>query len=201
MALREIVGSVTSHPKVYEFQRLVLGGRKLDLRVDPVIQRITQSRVPGVVIDIGGGTARSRALWPDEWAFYSIDPDDRMTQIDDPTSDVHRVVGSAGALPFEDDFADVVFMKDTSHHLDDETWADSLRETRRVLKSDGAFVFLDAVLNSRRHFSVWFWKLDNGKWPRPTEVLEGGIREKFDVQEVERFSLIHNVILVTSAQQ
>ena len=44
----------------------------------------------------------------------------------------------------------------------------------RVLKPDGVFVFLDAVLNPKRRFSVWFWKLDNGKWPRSTEALEGG---------------------------
>jgi SAM-dependent methyltransferase len=198
MGFREVVASVSSHPKVYEFQRLVLGGRKLDLRVGPVIDRIVKSREPGIVIDVGGGTARSRALWPSDWTYYSIDPDDRMAEIDELGSDVNRVVGSAGSLPFEDAFADVVFMKDTSHHLDDETWAESLNEIRRVLKPDGVFVFLDAVLNPSRHFSVWFWKLDNGKWPRSTEALEDGIRGDFTVQEVERFSLIHNVILVTS---
>ena len=174
MAIRETVARVSSHPKVYEFQRLVLGGRKLDAHVDRVVTRITQNREPGVIIDVGGGTARSRALWPDDWTYFSIDPDDRMVEIDGPESDVHRVVGSAGSLPFDDDFADVVFMKDTSHHLDDATWSDSLKEMQRVLKPDGVFVFLDAVLNPKRRFSVWFWKLDNGKWPRSTEALEGG---------------------------
>ena len=201
MALREYIASITSHPTVYEFQRWILGGRKLDQNLEPIVQRVCQGSEGGVVVDVGGGTARSRALWPLNWTYFSIDPDDRMATLDEGNFSIERVVGSADHLPFENDFADVVFMKDTSHHLDDATWIASLGEMARILKPNGHFVFLDATFNPSRWFSVGFWKLDNGKWPRTSAVLEADLRDFFTIEEIDRFSLIHNVILVTAKQK
>jgi SAM-dependent methyltransferase len=197
--LRSKISAVTSHPFVYEFQRWLLGSRKLDDHLQPAIRDVCVGTESGVVVDVGGGTARGRSLWPSTWRYYSVDPDDRkpppMTGIT-PQVHLERLFGSADSLPFEESFADVVLMKDTSHHLDDETWLKSLNEIERVLKPGGYFIFLDALLNDDRWISIWFWKLDNGKWPRRNPVLTKDISNVFEIINTDTFSLIHDVMLI-----
>jgi len=135
-------------------------------------------------------------MWPAEWTYYSIDPDARVLSVEATDKPIERLVGDAAALPLPDNSADVVLMQCVSHHLDDSTWPVSLAEAQRVLKPGGTFLFLDGVWRKSRWFSRLFWKLDAGHFPRTSQVLETSIREHFEVEETDRFNVVHHSILV-----
>jgi SAM-dependent methyltransferase len=136
-------------------------------------------------------------LWPDGWTYISIDPDERVAELDTNGDTIQRLVGDASKLALHDDSVDVVMMKNVSHHLDDEIWAGALSEVRRVLKPDGYFVFVDALWSPRRYISRLAWSLDAGRFPRVSERLEGDIAKSFDVESVQRLTLVHHCIMLT----
>jgi SAM-dependent methyltransferase len=198
MAVREGISRIVSHPRVFKVQTALLGGRRLAETLQPIATHATQGRASGTVVDVGGGTASGRSLWPDGWTYISVDPDERVAELDTHGDAIQRVVGDASKLAFDDDSVDVVMMKNVSHHLDDETWPSALTEVRRILKSDGYFVFVDALWSQRRLVSRLAWSLDAGRFPRVSERLEGDIARSFDVESVKRLTLVHHCIMVTS---
>jgi len=163
------------------------------------VAALTFAEVPvGTVVDIGGGTARSRSMWPTEWTYYSIDPDARVLEVEPTERPIERLVGDASALPLPDNSADVVLMQCVSHHLDDSIWPASLAEANRVLKPGGSFIFLDGVWRNRRWFSRVFWRLDAGHYPRTSDDLERAVAEEFQILETDRFNVVHHSILLTA---
>lgn len=198
MSFRSVLGRIVSHPTVNEFQTRLLGRSRLEAHLDPVAAMTFANQPVGTVVDIGGGSARSRAMWPTEWTYYSIDPDARVLEVDATEKPIERLLGGAQALPLPDNSADVVLMQCVSHHLDDEIWPVSLAEANRVLKPEGTFIFLDGVLKKQRWFSRLFWKFDAGHYPRTSDELESSIAKNFDVIETDRFNVVHHSILVTA---
>jgi len=198
MSLRDVFGRIVSHPKVNEFQTHLLGRSRLEAHLGPVAT-LTFADLPiGTVVDIGGGTARSRSMWPTEWTYYSIDPDARVLTVEPTEKQIERLVGDASALPLPDNSADVVLMQCVSHHLDDSIWPASLTEANRVLKPGGSFIFLDGVWRKRRWFSRVFWRLDAGHFPRTSDDLERAVAEEFQILETDRFNVVHHSILLTA---
>lgn len=187
---------MVSHPRVYKVQRRILGAERLERRLAPVIARAVGDQPTGTIVDVGGGTGRSRLLWPESWSYTSIDPDERAVHFGEIDGNAERSVGSASALPFPEHFADAVLMKEVSHHLDDETWSATLSEIRRILKPQGTFVFLDGVLTPRRWLSRLVWSFDVGRHPRQAAELERAIAGEFEITSIERFSEIHRCLVV-----
>ena len=200
MPVAGALSRVVSHPTVNRAQTALLGRHKLEARLRPVAARSNGGRTAGIVVDVGGGTARSRAMWPTGWTYVSIDPDVRVLGRDpgNGESQVTRIVGDAGAIPLRDGSADVVLMQCVSHHLDATVWPRALTEAARIVKPDGHLVFLDGVWSARRWVSRVFWRLDAGRHPRTAADLETAIATSFDVVDVERFALVHDSILVTA---
>ena len=198
MGFREAVGKVVSHPTMNEIQTRLLGRSRLESHLRPVAHRTFESVPVGTVVDIGGGTARSRAFWPAEWTYYSVDPDARVLAVEPTDKPIERLVGDAAALPLPDESADVVLMQCVSHHLDDKVWPSSLIEAKRVLKPGGSLIFLDGVWRKQRWFSRVFWKLDTGHYPRTSKDLETAIAQQFQILETDRFNVVHNSILITA---
>ncbi|MSW57095.1 MAG: methyltransferase domain-containing protein, partial [Actinobacteria bacterium] len=171
---------------------------RLDTRLNPVAAHTFEDAPTGTVVDIGGGSARSRQMWPAEWTYYSIDPDSRLLEVESTDKPIERLVGDAASLPLPDNSADVVLMQCVSHHLDDSIWPVSLSEANRVLKPGGSFIFVDGVWTKRRWLSRVFWKLDAGHYPRTSEQLESAINDKFCVLDTERFALVHHSLIITA---
>lgn len=199
MSFRDALGRIVSHPTINEFQTRLLGRSRLEAIMTPVAARTFNDAPEGTVVDIGGGTARSRAMWPAEWTYYSIDPDARVLAVEPTDKPIERLVGDAAALPLPDNSADVVLMQCVSHHLDDSIWPVSLAEANRVLKPGGSFIFIDGVWTKRRWLSRAFWKLDAGHYPRTSEQLESAITNQFKISDIERFTLVHHSILLTAS--
>ena len=197
MSLRSTFDRFISQPAIYRVQTRLLGRRKLDAQMSAAIAEIVTTSPNGVIVDVGGGTAQTRKLWPESWSYTSVDPDARMADIEDSLQ-IDRRVGSANNLPLPNSFADVVLLQNMSHHLDDEIWVIALEEAHRVLKPSGNLIFMDAIYSRKRWISRIFWKLDAGHFPRRPEVLEEDISTQFIIAKQRRFTLVHHVLLVTA---
>ncbi|HEY1650966.1 MAG TPA: class I SAM-dependent methyltransferase [Acidimicrobiales bacterium] len=196
--VRNVVAKAVSHPRVFEMQTVLLGGRRAAAALLPVARRATRGKVRGTVVDVGGGTASARSLWPEGWDYIGVDPDRRVVEHDPTGGAIRRLVGDAAQLSLLDHSVDVVLMKNVSHHLDDAAWIGALAEARRILKTDGCFVFVDAVWTRRRLPSRLAWALDAGRFPRVPEKLEGAIESSFDVETRQHLTQVHHSIMLTS---
>jgi SAM-dependent methyltransferase len=198
MSTRDTISRVVSHPRVFEIQTALLGGHRLTASLLPLVSRATSGLSSGTVVDVGGGTASARSLWPAGWTYISLDPDQRLVGFNNTDGTMQRLVGDASKLALLDNSVDVVFMKNVSHHLDNTQWPNSLTEIRRALKPDGYFLFVDALWSQYRLVSRLAWSVDAGRFPRVSQKVENAIAESFDVERVERLTLIHHCIMVTS---
>jgi len=196
ISVRRTFSKIVSHPKIYKFQKALLRGEKLDARLEQAVGSVSARLDSATIINIGGGSATSRAMWPDSWKYISIDPDARVLSLENSESKIERILGNAEEIPLPDNFADVVLMESVSHHLDESTWISSLTEINRVIKPNGYFIFLDGVWSPRRWISRIFWRLDAGWFPKTSNELEISIKTKFEVESVEKFTLIHECILI-----
>ena len=198
MSLRSSFDRVVSHPMIYRVQTRLLGRRILDERMQEAITSVAPPASRGIVVDVGGGTAATRDLWPSSWTYISVDPDERMVDLSS-SKEVIRHVGSADSVPLPDRSADVVVLQNMSHHLDHKTWGMALQEAHRILHVDGRLIFMDAYFDRRRVISRLFWRLDAGHFPRTRTDLENSISSKFDVLSVSQFTLIHHVLIMIGA--
>lgn len=198
---RLIFSRIISHPTIYKFQKTLLRGKKLDAHLAQAVKNVSAQLNSAKIINIGGGTATSRAMWPNSWEYISIDPDERVLDLENPESKIKRILGSADEIPLPSNFADVVLMESVSHHLEQSIWTASLVEINRVLKSGGYFIFLDGVWSPRRWISRVFWRLDAGWFPKTADELESSIDFNFKIKSIKKFTLIHHCILIISIQK
>ncbi len=197
--VRGLYSRAISHPRIYKAQGVLLGRDRLEAAMRPVVQQAVGGSATGTVVDVGGGTAEARALWPSGWRYIAVDNDARMEDIQ--SDSMERVTGSAGQVPLPDGLADHVLMSNVSHHLDDRTWSAALTEIRRMLRPDGTFVFVDGVFVARDVVSRLGWFLDAGRYPRPEARLLADVSAQFDVVSVDRLRLLHHVVVVRARQK
>jgi SAM-dependent methyltransferase len=197
--VRSLYSRAISHPRLYTAQGVLLGRERLKAAMRPVIDRAVGGASSGTVVDIGGGTAEARALWPSGWRYIAVDNDERMEGL--KTDSMERVTGSAEDVPLPDGLATHVFMSSVSHHLDDRTWAAALTEVRRVLRPDGTFVFMDGHFVRGDVLSRLGWFLDAGRHPREESRLLADVSSVFDVVSVDRLRLLHHVVIVEARQK
>jgi SAM-dependent methyltransferase len=204
-AFVERYGRIISHPRIYEAQVTLLGRSRLEAAMAPVVVRAVDGRPNGVVLDVGGGTARARSMWPSGWRYVSVDPDERHVgdngnEADSPHP-IERLVGRAEALPMPDASVDNVLMSAMSHHLDDATWAAALSEVERVLAPDGTLVFFDAVFSRWNPVSRLGWMLDAGRHPRRLDRLITDLSERFAIESLNRLTQLHDSIIVLARRR
>lgn len=197
--VRSLYSRAISHPTVYKAQGALLGRDRLEAALRPVVELAVGGAATGTVVDVGGGTAEARALWPSGWRYIAVDNDERMAGIE--TDSMERVTGSAGDVPLPDGLADHVLMSNVSHHLDDRTWSAALTEIRRMLRPGGTLIFVDGVFVPGDVVSRLGWFLDAGRDPRPESRLLADVSSVFDVVSVDRLRLLHHCVVVRARQK
>ena len=98
------------------------------------------SRPVDLIVDLGSGTGRFTTALSEAFAaqVLGVEPAANMRATAEAKSHpptLRFVQGDAGGIPLDDGVADLVFMSQVLHHLEDAPKA--LREIRRVLKSNG----------------------------------------------------------------
>jgi ubiquinone/menaquinone biosynthesis C-methylase UbiE len=173
---------------VYDLSQRIAGSGPLDATL-----REHTSKVPSTsrVLDVGGGTGRSRHLWPSECAYFLLDADSRMLRgFAVSNHSGYAVRGDALRLPFADASIHWLLCKQVSHHIEEAHLVDLFGEIRRVLKPDGRVLFVDAVWRSESLISKLLWKYDRGSHPRTEEQLRDAIAVQFAVEGT--WSLVNN---------
>jgi ubiquinone/menaquinone biosynthesis C-methylase UbiE len=91
------------------------------------------------ILSIGVGTGDDLDILSQYGENYITDVDETSLSVIDSKLYKEKIVTSACALPFADNFFDVVISCDVFEHIEDHTKAAS--EVHRVLKQDGVLVF------------------------------------------------------------
>ncbi len=134
-------------------------------RVVPYRKR-TAGMARGDVLEIGGGTGANLPYYPQASNIVFIEPDRHMIRrlrrnIAKQKRDAIIVQQVGESLPFADASFDTVVTTLTLCMVRDSDAV--IREARRVLKPDGAFLFYEHVLSPRSRGRWWQHKL-NPMW-------------------------------------
>lgn len=189
--LTGLLHRLAAHPWVYDQIQTIAGSNHV---LERMSRELTPFR-PKVVVDIGGGTGTVRNLFPTDCRYVCLDlelPKLKGFRVKTPTG--MAVLGDATSMPIVDGGTDMVICKSLTHHLTDSMLDRALDESRRVLRSGGHMILLDAVLNKQRLAGRILWKLDRGSFPRAEEDLRKRLEDRFKVIHWDKFAIYHEYV-------
>jgi ubiquinone/menaquinone biosynthesis C-methylase UbiE len=190
--LSRIFHKLAAQPWVYD-RIQDLAGQKEVLR--RLAERVGAAQ-PRVVIDIGGGTGTARKILPKDCHYVCLDVEmSKLAGFRSAVKDGFAILGDATRIPVRSSSADMVICKSVTHHLDIEMLARAFEESARVLRSNGQFVLLDAILNPKRLAGTILWRLDRGSYPRSENELLQAFESRFKVIHWEKFAIYHEYVL------
>jgi ubiquinone/menaquinone biosynthesis C-methylase UbiE len=190
----EIVHRVVAHPAIYDLvQRLA--GRETNLRrLAPTLS----VAAGGLLLDVGAGTGEGARAAPPSARYLWLDRDPRkLAGFAAKKRPGLAVVGDAARIGLRDKSVDVALCMAMSHHLSDAELDALLGEVARVCRK--RFVFLDALDAPASLLSRVLWRYDRGSYPRRPEALLGALRERFEIDHVERYATLHQFLLCSGS--
>ena len=151
-----------------------------------------ESLRPANLLDVGGGTGLYAAAVPSEARYVVVDTDlAKLERLKKRVPTAIAVLADATDLPVKDGSVDVALFIAVAHHLPDDLLERALRELARVARR---VVFLDPLASGRLPARA-LWRLDRGSRPRSAEELIAAARQHFDLDRVERYSILHDYLL------
>ena len=165
-----------------------------DWIIQPKLRRRLAGR-RGRVLDIGGGTGAVGRLLPAECLYICLD--NEMPKLQQLASKAlgSPLLADATGIPIQTGSIDTVTCALVTHHLAEEQLEGMLRESSRVLKDGGSFVFMDAVMKPSRLPGLLLWKLDRGSNPRRAGELRQALERHFSVVEWNRLAVYHEYVI------
>jgi SAM-dependent methyltransferase len=181
--LTRLIHKIASHPVVYDLSQKIAGSGPLD----PILADVTSGAGANArVLDVGGGTGRSRHLWPSGCTYVLIDSDPLMlSRLAAAGRSGFAVRGDATRLPIVSRSMDWVLCKQVSHHIPNDGLVDLFSEIQRVLVPAGRFIYVDCVLRPESRIARMLWKYDRGSHPRAEEELRQAFEPYFEILEVQ----------------
>jgi SAM-dependent methyltransferase len=192
--MRRLLHWLIAKPAIYELVQKLAGTDSLDRRTSLLIGPLTESDERAFVLDVGGGTGRSRRIWPAHWRYVCLDPDPHKSISSNET--ITRVVGDASKLPLAAGSADVIVMRLMAHHLDDRHLERALEEASKSLRRGGSLLLIDPIWKHRRLLSRFLWRYDVGRHPRTSQALESFVSSRFTVDRTDAWTTLHEFVLV-----
>jgi ubiquinone/menaquinone biosynthesis C-methylase UbiE len=190
-----LLHDLAKHGWVYDRIQDLAGARQVYRRLG---RHLAAAHSPYWVLDVGGGTGRTRRLLSSHARYVCLDVEGpKLAHLRRTGATGAPVLGDATRMPFRTASLDLVVCVDMSHHLTDSELEAALGEARRVLRPAGRLVFLDAVLNDR-WIGRTLWSLDRGSHPRPATELRATVTREFRIRDEEQFRLLHEYLLLVS---
>jgi ubiquinone/menaquinone biosynthesis C-methylase UbiE len=149
----------------------------------------------GRVLDIGGGTGALAGLLPMGCSCTCLDNEMPKLQCCAGKALASPLLADATLMPIQSGSIDVVTCVAVTHHLTDDQLDEVLRESARVLKTEGSLILMDAVLKPSRLTGRILWALDRGAHPKPSAILRLAIERHFSVDQWERLAVYHEYII------
>src|SRR5689334_9446116 len=104
--LTEILHRLVAHPWIYDQTQLLAGLPAIHRRL---ARRIARLPPPGVVLDLGGGTGITRALWPRDCTYICLDIDPlKLRGFREKHPGERALLADATQIPLRDGSADTV---------------------------------------------------------------------------------------------
>jgi SAM-dependent methyltransferase len=188
-----LVERVLGNAVLYDAVQRAAGIEKLRRRLAPILGGLE----PGSLLDVGAGTGAFYDLLPSRVRYVPLDVDERkLARLRERHDGVEGVVGSATAIPFEDDSFEYTLCTNVAHHLADAELERMVAELARVTWR--LLVFVDP-LRTRRIASRLLWRIDRGSYPRSHEELLRALTSRFASREAERFAYLHAYLVFVGA--
>jgi ubiquinone/menaquinone biosynthesis C-methylase UbiE len=184
---------VLDSPRLYDRVQKIFGLDELRRRVGSVLAHLD----PGILLDVGAGTANFYSVVPDDFEYIALDPDDRkLMRVRQKYPDVQTVHGSGTHLPFSDAEIDYTLCIDVSHHLHDDELERLVNELARITRRK--LIFVDA-LETPRLVSKLLWTIDRGSHPRSLDALRHRLEQRFFFEQFGVFTIQHAYMMVVAA--
>jgi SAM-dependent methyltransferase len=183
--------TLAAQPRIYDALGWLFGANE-------VRQRLGVRLAPhpeATVLDLGAGTGSVAEVVPSGAAYVWLDSDPlKLRGFLAKTANPVAVLADATRLPFASKSVDWSASVAVSHHLDAQALEQFISEASRVTRE--CFVFLDAVA-SLRLASRALWKYDRGAWPRTSTQLEQALAQRFELQHIDTFRVVHEYVVIT----
>ncbi len=128
-------------------------------RMESEIQIITENLglKDKIIVDVGCGVGKVAKSLSEEGALvYGIDLPEIIEKAKEYVQgiDVILKAGTAQAMPFEDNFADLVLFFYSFHHIPEESMEKAISEALRVVKKNGIVCFLEPVSETGTYYDL-----------------------------------------------
>ncbi len=183
--------SFLSDPRLYGLVQTLTGAHRSRIRLK---KHFDTFPIGALVLDLGGGTGAVAPYLPQYSRYTCLDSDrEKLRGLRAAHPEADAILSDATSVPVRSDCVDVVLSIAVSHHLTDSALDRMFSETRRVLKSGGRLVFLDALAGPRAATRL-MWSIDRGAHPRSPGVLRAALGKHLTVILEERHALWHEYI-------
>src|SRR5579864_3780765 len=149
--------SLLSDPRLYDWVQNLTGAHRSRTRLKKYFDAFP---LESVILDLGGGTGGIAPYLPKSSMYTCLDSDwAKLRGLRAASRDASAVLSDATNAPFRSGSIDIVLSIAVSHHLSDVQLDRMFAETRRVLKTGGQMLFLDALAEPRA--ATWLmWSID-----------------------------------------
>lgn len=133
-----------------------------------------------LILDLGCGTGRFSQILGDYFKarVVGVDPSEKMIDQTGPTESATPITfkkGSAESIPLDDQFADLIFMSQAFHHIEDREAA--ALETFRVAKQKGWLAVRNSTRENLPHLPYLKY------FPEAMDVCEGVFPFQKDIEK------------------
>jgi ubiquinone/menaquinone biosynthesis C-methylase UbiE len=150
-----------------------------------------------VVLDVGGGTGVLRSIIPATATYISFDNDWQKHEVLKRESPATLAIqADATRMCLQNKSVDFAICIALTHHLSDEQLPLLFQELSRVVKDK--LIFLDAIQSQGSLLSAILWKYDRGSYPRSAQVLEASLKQYFEIEIIEQYTIQHSYILCSA---
>jgi ubiquinone/menaquinone biosynthesis C-methylase UbiE len=188
-----LANRVLRHPSVYDTIQRLAGLNAICRRLEPRLAHSGRK----IVLDVGAGTGLYQTCLPDSAWYILLDRDPEKLAGFRPARRGRwsAIRGDASQLALADRSVDYALCMHLTHHLDDEELRRLVAELARVVRDR---VVLQDPVTSPRLASRLLWRLDRGSHPRASEHVVAALGERFDIEDVERYSIVHDYVMLVA---
>jgi ubiquinone/menaquinone biosynthesis C-methylase UbiE len=176
---------------VYDLAQRFSGSEKLKKLFHQEV--LPHSAIPGLVLDVGGGTGLYRSICPPTWRYHCLDCDRaKIYGFKQRHAQDRAIRGSAMRLPLAEKTFDFCLMIFVAHHLSPADLQAALREIARVLRQNGRLFLADPVWNPANWRGRCLWSLDQGSYKKSAEELSGLIGGIMEIVDERQIKILHD---------
>ena len=190
--LKRVLGAIVAIPAVYDAVQRLAGREDNYRRLRPLLARAKGD----LLLEAGAGTGEiSRILEPNtRYTWLDNDPQ-KLAGYRSKQKNPLAILASGTSIPLASACVHTVLTLAVTHHLTDDELNLFIAELARVCRNQ--LVFLDCLEDRKSLVSKLMWRYDRGSYPRTPEYLLTRLRMHFDIDEVQRYRILHDYLLCT----